>query len=80
MYILDTESLGLKMEKNMSEKELWNIMCLCNGDNAVDHDMRRNMSDFILCVLGELVPWISKAQRSITLLSSEAEWAELLWL
>ena len=53
------------------------IVCFSDSNYAGYLVSRRNISGFILYVLGVPVSWQSKAQKSVTLSSSEAEWVAL---
>ena len=52
--VLGTENLGLKIEPNRNEKELWDIVCFRNSDYTGDPAMRPRMSEFVSYVLGVL--------------------------
>ena len=54
------------------------ITCFSDSASAGDPISRWNVSGFILYVPCVLVLWQSKAQRSVTLVSSEAEWVAFL--
>ena len=53
------------------------MVCFSDSDYAGDPDSRRSVSGFILYVRGVPICWRLKAQRSVTLSSSEAEWVAL---
>ncbi len=55
----------------------WELVCYCDSDYVSDQDSRRSVSGYILYVRGVPICWRSKAQRSVTLSSSEAEWIAL---
>ena len=73
-YVLDTKNLGLKLEPSRDARKPWKIIWFSNSDNARDPISRRNISGFLLHVLGVTVSWQLKSKRCITQLSSEAEW------
>ena len=77
-YVLDTKNLGPKIEPNGNKNELLDITCFNNSHYVGNSAMRRSVSGFILCESGVPVFWHSKAQRTMTLMSSEAEWVSLL--
>ena len=58
----------------MDARKPWETVCFSNSDYAGDPVDRRNVSGFTLNVLPAPVFWQSKAQRSMMVLSSEAEW------
>ena len=58
-YVLDTKNLGIKLEPSGNANEPWDIACFSDSDYAwdpVDYAWdpvsRRNISGFILYVLG----------------------------
>jgi hypothetical protein len=71
--------LGLRIEPKLpkSADEPWDLVCYCDSNFAGDPDTRRSVSGYIIYVKGVPICWRSKAQRSITLSSSEAEWIAL---
>ena len=77
-YVLDTKNLYLKLEPTGNASEPWEIVCFSNSKYAGDPMCKRNVSRFILYILGVWVSWTSKAQRSMTLSSLVTEWAALL--
>ena len=75
-YVLDTKSWGLKIQPTFGE-EAWDLVCFCDSDYAGDPDSRKSVSGYILYVRGVPICWRSKAQKTITLSSAEAEWIAL---
>jgi hypothetical protein len=71
--------MGLRIEPNLpkSADEPWDLVCYSDSDYAGDPDTRRSVSGYILYVKGVTICRRLKAQRSITLSSSEAEWIAL---
>lgn len=76
-YVLDTRSKGLRIEPTFGDSGPWDLVCFSDSDYAGDPESRRSVSGFILYVKGVPISWRSKAQRSVTLSSSEAEWVAL---
>ena len=76
-YVLDTRGKGLRIEPTFGDSGPWDLVCYSDSDYAGDPDSRRSVSGFILYVKGVPISWRSKAQRSVTLSSSEAEWVAL---
>ena len=76
-YVLDTKDMGLKMEPTSHQDGPWELICFSDSDYAGDADTRRSVSGYILYVRGVPIAWRSKAQRSVTLSSTEAEWVAL---
>ena len=76
-YILEVKNFGVKLEQTGNINKPWEIICFSNSDYAGDPVSGRSISGFIQYVLGVLVSWQSKVQKSLTLSSSEAEWVSL---
>ena len=75
-FVLDSEFKGLKM-RPIFKGGLWNIVAYSDSDYAGDKDTRISVSGYIIFLNGAPVSWRSKAQRSVTLSSSEAEYVAL---
>ena len=75
-YVLDTRNKGLKFKPEQS-KDFFNMFAYSDSDFAGDKDKRTSVSGFIIIVNGAPVSWKSKAQASVTLSSSEAEYVAL---
>ena len=76
-YVLHTSDYGLRISPIFKKNEPWDLVCYSDSDYAGDDDTRRSVSGFILYVCEVPISWRSKAQRSVTLSSSEAEWVAL---
>ena len=76
-YVLDTKEYGLRVHPTKATDEMWELICFCDSDYATDPDPRKSVTGYVLCVKGVPVCWKSKAQRSVTLSSTEAEWIAL---
>ena len=77
-YILDTRELGLKCEPlRMGNNNNVQIEVFCDSDYTGDKEIRTSVSGYILYSCNVPVAWRSKAQRSISLSSSEAEFVSL---
>ena len=77
-YIFDTEHWKLKMNPQFNMNNMiWTIEAYCDSDYSGDKDTRISVSGFIIFVLGCAVSWKSKAQKSITLSSTEAEYVAI---
>jgi hypothetical protein len=77
-HVLDTEELGLKIEPEIINKEqMWKLVAFSDSDYAGDSDTRRSVSGYVIYLCGVPISWRSKAQRSVTLSSTEAEWIAL---
>ena len=72
-FVLDTSDYGLKIDPEPNENEKlnkWNLKVYTDSDYAGDKDTR-------IFLLNVPILWRSKAQRSVTLSSSEAEYVAL---
>ena len=77
---LDTKDKGLKMipDRQMIIKNmLWKLIMYTDSDYSSDPATHKSVSGFCLYVLGVLVSWKFKAQASVTLSSTEAEYVAL---
>jgi len=78
-FVISTKNFGLKLEPKLvkSRADNWFIVVYSDSDWAGDSDTRISVTGFILFVMGCPVSWRSKAQKSVSLSSSEAEWYAL---
>ncbi|KAL7535063.1 hypothetical protein ACHAXR_008476, partial [Thalassiosira sp. AJA248-18] len=76
-YVLDTRNYGLKIWPTRNTGSSWNMTCFTDSDFATDPDTRRSVSGYIIYLHGVPIVWKSKAQKSVTLSSAEAEWFAL---
>ena len=73
-YVLDTSTLGLKIEPKCPDGDLlWNLVVYSDSDWAGDKDNRRSVSGFVMFLCSVPIVWRSKQQKSVALSSSEAE-------
>ena len=77
-YVLGINTLGLKLEPNGSKEETWDIVCFSDSDHPEDPLIRKNISGFVLYVLGVHVSWQSRSQKSKSLLISKAKCVVLM--
>ena len=77
-YVLDTRDLGLKMSPTTEDKdELLQLTVYCDSDYAGDKETRISIAGYIMYLCGAPISWRSKAMKSVTLSSSEAEYVSL---
>ena len=76
-YVIDTKSLGLKIEPRIEQSEHWRMVVFTDTDWAGDKDSRRSVSGYIIYLCGAPIAWHSKAQNHVTLSSSESEYVAL---
>ena len=74
-FVLDTEHYGLAIIPRVPEDKSasWELKVYSDSDWAGDKDTRISVSGFGVFLMGVPISWKSKAQRSVTLSSSEAE-------
>jgi len=53
------------------------MKAFCDSDYAGDKDTRISVTGFVIYVMGALIAWRSRGQKSVTLSSSEAEYVAL---
>jgi transposase InsO family protein len=76
-FVLDTKTFGLKLHP-ISDKELkWELTVYSDSDWAGDKEDRRSIGGFVIFLNGALIMWRSRAQKSVALSSSEAEFYAL---
>lgn len=76
-FVLDTKDLGLKIEPQSEKSETWKLVAYSDSDWAGDKDNRRSVSGYIIYFCGVPVLWRSRAQKSVSLSSSEGEYYAL---
>ena len=73
--VLDTKEHGLKFKPTMNEE--WNLRGFCDSDFATDKEKRLSVTGYVIYFMGVPVAWKSRAQRSVVLSSTEAEYVAL---
>jgi hypothetical protein len=76
-FVLDTKLHSLKLQPR-HENDTWDLLFYCNSDWAGDPESRISVTGFIMYMLGVKICWRSKAQKGVTLSSSEAEYVAML--
>ena len=72
-YVMDTEHYGLKL-KPKKQDELFYLEGISDSEYAGDKDNRISVYGYILYFCGAPIAWKSKAGKSVTLSSTEAEY------
>jgi len=75
-FVLDTENFCLKIRPKIDDST-WNLKVFCDSDWAGDPETRISVTGFIIYLQGAPVCWRSKAQKGVTLSSSEAEYVAI---
>jgi len=72
-FVMDTKNRGLKIEPKSDKLGEWQLVVYTDSDWAGDKEDRRSISGYMLFLCGVLISWRSKAQKTVSLSSSEAE-------
>ena len=73
-YVLDTKELGLKIEPEIKNKNsMWRIVGFSDSDYAGDKDIRKSVGGYVIYLCRVPICWRSRAQKTVTLSSTEAE-------
>ena len=75
-YAIDTDNRGLIIKPEFNGNE-WIIEIWSDSDYAGDPDTRISVGGYVLFIIKVAVSWKSKAQKSVTLSSTEAEFIAL---
>jgi hypothetical protein len=75
-FVLDTKTFCLKIQPKFDDSS-WNLKVFCNSDWAEDPETRISVTGFIIYLQGAPVCWRFKAQKGVTLSSSEAEYVAI---
>ena len=75
-YVMSTSDLGLKYDSGtmVNFKGVWKIVAYCDSDFAGDKNTRRSVTGFCIYIGDSLISWKARAQKSVTLSSTEAEY------
>ena len=76
-FVLDTRSLAIKVAPVGLIEDEWIVVAYSDSDFGGDKETRISIAGFILYLMGVLISWRSKGQKSVTLSSSEAEYVAL---
>jgi hypothetical protein len=75
-FVIDTKTFCLKIRPENKIKN-WSLHAFCDSDWAGDSEKRISVTGFIVHIMNVPVCWRSKAQRGVTLSSSEAEYVAI---
>jgi len=77
-FVLDTADYGLKIQPDPEQEgKKWRMTVFSDSDYAGDAETRISVTGFCVFLMGVPISWKSRAQRSVTLSSSEAEFVAL---
>ena len=72
-FVLDTKNAGLLIEP-YDLTDIWNFQAFCNLDYSGDREKRLSITGYIIYLMGVAIAWKARAQRGVTLSSTEAEY------
>jgi hypothetical protein len=75
-FVIDTKHFCLRIQPVRKLKN-WSLHVFCDSDWAGDSETRISVTGFIVYLMNVPVCWRSKAQRGVTLSSSEAEYVAI---
>jgi len=75
-HALDTKEKGLRIKPSRLDNtnNVFELKCYSDSDFSGDKEKRLSVSGFVVYFMGVAVAWRSKAQRSVALSSTEAEY------
>jgi hypothetical protein len=73
-YILDTKDKGLLLSPTELVNDEWEFTAFSDSDYSGDRDLRLSVTGYVIYLMGVAVAWASRAQRNVTLSSTEAEY------
>ena len=76
-YVLDTRNMSLRIKPKGSDINEMEMIAFSDSDWAADRETRISVSGFIIYLNGVAISWKSRAQKGVTLSSSEAEFVAL---
>jgi hypothetical protein len=76
-FVLDTQDYGLKLEPEKMKDNKWILKVYTDSDWAGDKNTRLSVTGYVLFLMNVPILWKSKAQKSLALSSSEAEYYAL---
>jgi hypothetical protein len=75
-FVIDTKNFCLRIQPEFKGKN-WSLRVFCDSDWAGDSETRISVTGFILYLMNVPVCWRSKAQKGVTLSSTEAEYVAM---
>jgi hypothetical protein len=76
-YVVATKDKNLKFKPAALCKNEWKVEAFCDSDYAGDTETRHSVTGYVVFVMGVAIAWKSKAQRNVTLSSTEAEYTAI---
>jgi hypothetical protein len=75
-FVIDTKNFCLKI-RPITEVKNWSLKVFSDSDWAGDSESRISITGFMIYLMNVPICWRSKAQRGVTLSSSEAEYVAI---
>jgi hypothetical protein len=76
-YTIETEHLALRLKPTLNNDLCFELEGMCDSDYAGDKQTRTSVFGYIIYFCGAPIAWKSKASKSVTLSSTEAEYVAL---
>jgi hypothetical protein len=77
-FVFDTANRGLLL-RSSGDGDTMELRGRSDSDYAGDKNTRQSVSGYVVYLNGALIAWRSKAQKTVTLSSTEAEYMALPW-
>jgi hypothetical protein len=75
-FVIDTKEKGLLIAP-FDLDDVWEFQAFCDSDYSGDRDKRLSVTGYIIYLMGVAIAWKARAQRSVTLSSTEAEYVAI---
>jgi Reverse transcriptase (RNA-dependent DNA polymerase) len=76
-YVIETKQKKLRYTLKKEKMKKIVIQGFCDSDYAGDRETRKSVAGYVIYILGCMVAWKSKSQKSVALSSSEAEYISI---
>ena len=73
-YALDTQNMGLKLKPEDNDNKLWELQAYSDADFAGDKKACISVTGYVVYFMNVPVCWRSRGQKSVTLLTTVAEY------
>ena len=71
---MDTQTIGLKLKPEDNNNKIWELKAYSDADFAGDKETRISVTGYVVYYMSVPVCWRSRGQKSVTLLTTEAEY------
>jgi hypothetical protein len=76
-FVIDTKTFGLKVQPRLDNNLGWDLKMFCDRNWSDYSETRVSVTGFIIYLLNVPICWLSKSQKGVTLLSTEAEYVAI---